>query len=198
MIVLVDHRDDPDHAAAIRAVLVAARRDRVHALPPGQPGRFLTVDDQAATGTRSGRWPERCCRRRAARPECWVPFLYPFIGYDGHYYLCSSDWRKEVDLGTVFEHSLVDLFDEKAEQVRGRTPDLSPAAPTNRPTRWPGRWPRPPTGASRIRSSPPSPPSASWPRSTTSPGASRPCAPTSPTESTTRGPTNRRLIPVRS
>jgi hypothetical protein len=47
--------------------------------------------------------------------------MYPFIGYDGNYYLCSSDWRKEVNLGNVFEHALVDLFDEKAEQVCGRS-----------------------------------------------------------------------------
>jgi hypothetical protein len=51
-----------------------------------------------------------------------VPFLYPFVGYDGRYYLCSSDWRKEVDLGNVFDDSIVDLFGPKADQVGGRSP----------------------------------------------------------------------------
>jgi hypothetical protein len=48
--------------------------------------------------------------------------VYPFIGYDGNYYLCSSDWRKEVDLGSVFERRLVDLLEDKAEQVCGASP----------------------------------------------------------------------------
>ena len=59
---------------------------------------------------------------RGGEVHCGVPFRFPFIGYDGVYYLCSSDWRKEVGLGTVFERSLLDILDDKAEQVGGRSP----------------------------------------------------------------------------
>ena len=41
--------------------------------------------------------------QRDGQPICGAPFGYLFVGYDGQYYLCCSDWKKEVPLGSVFD-----------------------------------------------------------------------------------------------
>ncbi len=58
-------------------------------------------------------------------PMCVVPFLSLFVGYDGQYYLCCSDWTKETPMGTVFERSFVDVIGPKLEYVLGREPVCS-------------------------------------------------------------------------
>jgi hypothetical protein len=57
---------------------------------------------------------------RPAKPMCVAPFVFLFIGYDGNYYLCCSDWVKETPLGTVFEKSFVDVLGEKARLITTR------------------------------------------------------------------------------
>lgn len=121
VIVLVDHRDDPDHIAQLRD-----HWSRLGAVPMTfsliNRAGSLEVGWQRAVFDTFGADAHQLLERSGETPRCGVPFLYPFIGYDGHYYLCSSDWRKEVDLGSVFDRALVDLFDEKAERTRSRTP----------------------------------------------------------------------------
>jgi hypothetical protein len=48
--------------------------------------------------------------------------LLLFIGYDGQYYLCCSDWKKEVALGSVFETSFMAIMGAKLEHVTTRQP----------------------------------------------------------------------------
>src|SRR5262245_39115934 len=122
LIVLVDHRDDPDHLSAMREYW--SRRGATGFMPFSLVNRAgaLPVDEQVDAWHAFRDEAERMLQEKADAARCWIPFLYPFIGYDGNYYLCSSDWRKEVNLGNVFERSLVDLFDDKAEQVCGRSP----------------------------------------------------------------------------
>ena len=57
---------------------------------------------------------------RGVEASCHVPFLAPFVGYDGQYYLCCSDWKKEVPLGSVFDASFVDVMADKLTHVRSR------------------------------------------------------------------------------
>jgi MoaA/NifB/PqqE/SkfB family radical SAM enzyme len=59
---------------------------------------------------------------RSAEPACVVPFVYLFIGYDGQYYLCCSDWKKEVPLGSVFDTSFVAVTQQKLAHVTSREP----------------------------------------------------------------------------
>jgi MoaA/NifB/PqqE/SkfB family radical SAM enzyme len=54
-------------------------------------------------------------------PVCVAPFFYLFVGYDGVYYLCCSDWEKTVPLGTVFDVAMIDLVGEKLRHVSCRT-----------------------------------------------------------------------------
>jgi MoaA/NifB/PqqE/SkfB family radical SAM enzyme len=122
VIVLVDHRDDPDHAAAMRRYWAERGAEGF------MPFRLVNRAGSLRVDAQSEAWhafrPEAATilEETGGPTRCWVPFLYPFIGYDGNYYLCSSDWRKEVNLGNVFDHALVDLFDEKAERVHTRSP----------------------------------------------------------------------------
>ena len=51
-----------------------------------------------------------------------MPFVHLFVGWDGRYYLCSSDWRKEVGFGNVFETSFAAITADKLARVRSRQP----------------------------------------------------------------------------
>ena len=71
---------------------------------------------------------------RPSVPACRTPFQFPFIGYDGRYYLCSSDWRKEVSVGNVLDHTILDVVPAKVAHVRSREPICRSCThdPTNR------------------------------------------------------------------
>ena len=60
--------------------------------------------------------------RGAPVPLCPTPFGYLFIGYDGQYYLCCSDWKKETPMGSVFDESFLSVTAKKIEFVRTREP----------------------------------------------------------------------------
>jgi len=53
---------------------------------------------------------------------CPTPFAFLFIGYDGQYYLCCSDWKKEAPLGSVFDTSFTDVMLTKLAHTRTREP----------------------------------------------------------------------------
>jgi MoaA/NifB/PqqE/SkfB family radical SAM enzyme len=53
---------------------------------------------------------------------CAAPFVFIFVGYDGNYYLCCSDWKKEVSLGSVFDFPINALVTDKMERVFTREP----------------------------------------------------------------------------
>jgi MoaA/NifB/PqqE/SkfB family radical SAM enzyme len=58
--------------------------------------------------------------QRGVEPVCMAPFVFQFIGYDGNYYLCCSDWTKKTPMGTVFERSLESVIEPKVEYVMDR------------------------------------------------------------------------------
>jgi MoaA/NifB/PqqE/SkfB family radical SAM enzyme len=53
-------------------------------------------------------------------PGCYAPVQCLVIGYDGVFYLCNSDWRKEEPAGTVFEISVLESIRIKLERARDR------------------------------------------------------------------------------
>jgi MoaA/NifB/PqqE/SkfB family radical SAM enzyme len=57
---------------------------------------------------------------RRGSPRCGVPVLSMFIGYDGHYYLCSSDWEKVSAHGHVFDDRVVDAIRSRLRHVATR------------------------------------------------------------------------------
>jgi MoaA/NifB/PqqE/SkfB family radical SAM enzyme len=53
---------------------------------------------------------------------CALPFVALFVGYDGKYYLCCSDWTKETPMGTVFDESFSSITRQKLTYVLSREP----------------------------------------------------------------------------
>jgi hypothetical protein len=58
----------------------------------------------------------------AGTPLCGAPFGYLFVGYDGQYYLCCSDWEKQTPMGSVFDKSFLDVAKAKLDLVVSRDP----------------------------------------------------------------------------
>ena len=123
-VVLVNHRRDEDHLDTMRAfweergITHFARHDIINR------GGALFVDDMEASSS------VELARAEAlladADPEapalCSVPFTTMFVGYDGQYYLCCSDWRKQAPLGSVFDTSFLEIAERKFHHVTTREP----------------------------------------------------------------------------
>ena len=65
---------------------------------------------------------EMLASRGADVPLCGAPFGYLFIGYDGQYYLCCSDWKKETPMGSVFDESFRSVTEKKLSYEVSRSP----------------------------------------------------------------------------
>ncbi len=48
---------------------------------------------------------------------CSLAFVFPFVGWNSHYYICCSDYEKLESLGTVFDHSIADLDAIKKQSI---------------------------------------------------------------------------------
>ena len=121
-IVLVDFHGDPDRTAALQDFW----RDR-------GIGSFVTFElinrggALAAERGPFGDFPEpvrarALLERTGGEARCSVPFEFPFIGYDGQYHLCASDWRRAAPLGSVFDRSIASVTTQKLALVRSREP----------------------------------------------------------------------------
>ena len=118
--VIVDHRGDPDHVARMKRYW--SDRGIPHALSYEimNRGGSLFVEHM-----QYGTYPEQAAA--LARLEgklsgalCPAPFLYLFVGYDGQYYLCCSDWEKQTPLGSIFDKSFMDVAQAKLDLVVSR------------------------------------------------------------------------------
>ncbi len=116
-IVLVDHRRDRDHVAEMRRFWQDRGVTRFQQYDVINRGGALFVDAMQYAGT-----PELAQAREMLSGEggsalCSVPFTSLFVGYDGQYYLCCSDWRKQAPLGSVFDTDLFEVARRKLEHV---------------------------------------------------------------------------------
>ncbi len=121
-IVVVDHRGDGEHMQKIFEFWRAHEINQFLPFSIINRGGALSVDHMQYEA-----YPETARARdllesRDIRPMCGVPFQLPFIGYDGQYYLCCSDWKKEAPLGSVFDFGFVELTREKFRHVLTREP----------------------------------------------------------------------------
>jgi MoaA/NifB/PqqE/SkfB family radical SAM enzyme len=122
IVVLVDHRGDPDHLDRMRRYWADHGIDQAVTYEIMNRGGSLFVDHMQYE-----HYPELAdarARLRAAvgTPLCGAPFGYLFVGYDGQYYLCCSDWEKQTPMGSIFEKSLVDVAKAKLDLVVSRDP----------------------------------------------------------------------------
>ena len=121
-IVLVDHRRDPEHLAEIETFWRdrGARKFVKYAVI--NRGGALFVDHQQYAGSSHHAEAWRILSRPETSSICITPFMSVFIGYDGNYYLCCSDWKKELSLGSVYDRSILGLAEDKLAAVESREP----------------------------------------------------------------------------
>jgi Iron-sulfur cluster-binding domain len=83
-------------------------------------GGALFVDDMQFEASPHVASAKTMMAAQGSHMLCAAPFVFIFIGYDGNYYLCCSDWKKEVPLGSVQDTSFTDVVRAKLERVTGR------------------------------------------------------------------------------
>ena len=136
VVVLVDHRGDPDHLKRMRRYWADHGIQHAVTYEIMNRGGSLFVDHMQYE-----QYPELAeARARLAAtvgvPLCGAPFGYLFVGYDGQHYLCCSDWEKQTPLGSVFDKSFIDVARAKLDLVVSREPVCRTCNldPTNRLT----------------------------------------------------------------
>ncbi len=121
-LVLVDHGHDAAHVEEVEQHWRSVGVTHFFRLELLNRAGSLAIDGMDYDDTRRPPEATRLWRDVAGSAACDAPFQFPFIGYDGTYYLCSSDWQKEVSFGSVFDRSIVDVMAEKLRVVTRRTP----------------------------------------------------------------------------
>jgi MoaA/NifB/PqqE/SkfB family radical SAM enzyme len=116
-IVLVNHRADEAHQAHMRQFWTDLGIDAFREFEIMNRGGALFVDHMQFENLPEIEEARRLLEADDQVPLCGVPFLYLFVGYDGQYYLCCSDWKKEVPLGSVFDESFISIAREKLRHV---------------------------------------------------------------------------------
>ena len=56
--------------------------------------------------------PEKCeqiLKENKLPFDCLAPFMVVFIGWNGNYYLCCSDYQKSVSFGNVYDNSIDEI-----------------------------------------------------------------------------------------
>lgn len=120
IIVLVDHHQDEVHLADMRRFWQDHGITQFQQYDIMNRGGALFVDHMQYDTSPEAEAAWALIERSERPPMCAVPFLYLFVGYDGQYYLCCSDWKKEAPLGSVFDVGFVDIMRAKLEHVAQR------------------------------------------------------------------------------
>jgi len=121
-IVLVDYRRDRGHIKEMVHYWKAHGLHRFVFFDIMNRGGALFVDDMQFESSPYVASARTLLNDKGGHVLCAAPFVFLFIGYDGNYYLCCSDWKKEVALGTVFEYPINAVLAEKMERVLTREP----------------------------------------------------------------------------
>jgi len=123
VIVIVDHRaDDPAHVTRTREFWARRGFERIAIAPMINRGGSLPVDRMQYDGLPEVERAAAILRHDVGSGLCPAPFRFLFVGYDGQYYLCHSDWEKQVALGSVFDRSLVEIMGDKLRHLVSREP----------------------------------------------------------------------------
>jgi MoaA/NifB/PqqE/SkfB family radical SAM enzyme len=119
-IALVNHRRDPEHTESMRAYWRDQGLQAFIEYEIMNRGGALFVDHM-----QYGQYPQQAeakelLEKGQLQAICPTPFSSLFVGYDGQYYLCCSDWKKEVPLGSVADVSFADVVLAKLAHTRDR------------------------------------------------------------------------------
>lgn len=121
-IVLVDHRNDSEHLERMEQFWRARGINLFMPFSVINRGGALFVPHQQYEKSKNFDLAKQLLSDGAEAPKCSVPWNYLFVGYDGNHYLCCSDWRKQVNLGSVFDCSFTDVMEKKIAAVTSRNP----------------------------------------------------------------------------
>jgi MoaA/NifB/PqqE/SkfB family radical SAM enzyme len=121
-IVLVDHRRDAAHIEKMKDFWRERGITRFYSYEIMNRGGALFVDHMQFESLPQLEVARARLAALGAAPICGAPFGYLFIGYDGQYYLCCSDWKKETPMGSVFDRSFLSVTKQKLEHVLSREP----------------------------------------------------------------------------
>jgi hypothetical protein len=122
IIVLVDHRQDRAHLDDMRRYWADQGLNAFLEYEIMNRGGALFVDHMQFDSLPQLAEAKALLETTGSEALCPTPFYYLFVGYDGQYYLCCSDWKKEVPLGSVFDASFSDVMVAKLSHVRTRQP----------------------------------------------------------------------------
>ena len=121
-VVLVDHRGDPEHLDRMRQYWADHGIRQAVTYEIMNRGGSLFVDHMQYEHYRELNESRARLAAAVGTPLCGAPFGYLFVGYDGQYYLCCSDWEKQTPMGSVFDKSFVDVAQAKLDLVVSRDP----------------------------------------------------------------------------
>lgn len=121
-LVLVDHRRDQAHLKAMKEYWRQHGITSFMTYDVMNRGGALFVDHMQFESLPQRAEAAQLLDEAGGDAICGAPFGYLFIGYDGNYYLCCSDWRKEAAMGSVFDRSFQDVTREKLVHVTTRMP----------------------------------------------------------------------------
>lgn len=119
-VVLVDHRQDPAHTDHMRKFWRDQGIDDFFPFPLMNRGGALVVDHMRYDDTTLLQRAKALIDQEVDAPVCIAPIMFLFVGYDGRYYLCCADWKKEAAYGTVADRSLIDVMGPKLAATRTR------------------------------------------------------------------------------
>ena len=122
VIILVDHHDNKEHVKAMETYWRGYGLKDFHSYSVINRGGALFVEHmQFEQYTEMARARQELTEG-GLKPLCGAPWGFLFIGYDGNYYLCCSDWRKQASLGSVFDYSFLQVSRQKLAMVMSREP----------------------------------------------------------------------------
>jgi MoaA/NifB/PqqE/SkfB family radical SAM enzyme len=121
-VIVVNHRQDHEHVARMDRYWTDHGIRHVGSYEIMNRGGSLFVDHMQYETYDELVQAKTKLVERAGTPLCGAPFFYMFIGYDGEYYLCCSDWEKQAPMGTVHDLSLLDVVEAKLEHLASRQP----------------------------------------------------------------------------
>jgi MoaA/NifB/PqqE/SkfB family radical SAM enzyme len=122
-IVLVNHRDDSQHLNVMRQFWRDHGIDQFQIFGEiGNRGGALELDHMDFESYPELETAFDLLDEQGPHQLCQVPFFDNFVGYDGNFYLCCQDWRKQVPVGNVFDSSWEDVIRARIEGAASREP----------------------------------------------------------------------------
>jgi MoaA/NifB/PqqE/SkfB family radical SAM enzyme len=121
-IALVDHHRDPVHVAEMKKFWEDRGVSWFFTFDVMNRGGALFVEHMQYASYPEHKVATDWWLGQNGDAYCMLPFIGANIGYDGNYYLCCSDWKKEAPLGNVADVSMIDILAGKFEYLRSREP----------------------------------------------------------------------------